>query len=111
MNKQGKHPSIRARQAAYRREQAASLPVVEIPFLTAGQAAKALGIARQSVYDRVRRGELVPAGVTPDGVYVFGRGYIEGIVNEQTGAADASGEDTGPVSDVRRGASHELDGA
>lgn len=55
----------------------ANLP--SVPYVTAGQAAKILGISRQAVHERIKRGTLVPCAVTPDGAYAFGRGYIEGV--------------------------------
>ena len=41
-----------------------------------------LGITRQAVYLRVNRGKLKPLGQTPEGIYIFSRTEIQGIVND-----------------------------
>jgi len=47
--------------------------------ITAGEAAKILGITRQSVHGRIQAGSLIPAGRSIDGVYIFSRKYIEEV--------------------------------
>jgi hypothetical protein len=80
------------RKPAPRRAALESLPVVQMPYLTAGQAASLLGIHRQTLHDRIVRGEMVPAGRTVDGLYVFGRDYIEGMLGDDNQGRDEAGD-------------------
>lgn len=45
--------------------------------ITAGQAARILGVSRQTVHDRVKAGTLLPKGRSIDGVYIFSRTHIK----------------------------------
>ena len=62
--------------------------------ITAGEAAKILGITRQSVHGRIQTGSLIPAGRSIDGVYIFSRTYIEEVRDNAIKVATETGEES-----------------
>ena len=57
--------------------------IPESKYVTAGRAAKMLGVHRSRIYQMINAGTLIISGYTPDGVGVFSREYIERIARER----------------------------
>lgn len=77
---------------------------VESPYVTAGQAAKILGVHRTRIYQLANAGALTIAGVSVDGVQVFSREHIESYADRRKASAGGALETlrSGRVGDADR---------